>query len=324
MEVNVPRIKKGAVARKIHFAEKRDAWLRHHRYLAMDSMRQMLKRPLSAALTWMVIAIALSLPTLMVMALLNLKQITGPLNEGAQLSLYLDQSVSTDRAEKLARELKQRPEIKSTRYISPNDGLREFKEFSGLGNIIDSLENNPLPALIVIQPMEETAATVEGLKIMLEALPEADTVQLDLIWVQRLNQISRIAERVVGVLGLILSMAVVLVVGNTIRLAIESRRDEILVIKLVGATDAFVRRPFLYMGFWYGLAGGIFAVIIVTTCYWYLHEPVTRLINTLSAGFIFESIHWWGTLLVIATSISISMFGTIMAVSRHIRAIEPT
>ena len=318
------KVKKGAVARKIHFAEKRDAWLRHHRYLAIDSMNQMLKRPLSTALTWMVIAIAISLPALMVMALQNLQQITGPLNEGAQLSLYLDKSVSVQRAEQLASELRQRPEIKSTRYVSPDAGLKEFKEFSGLGSIIDSLEDNPLPALIIIQPVEETAATVEGLKIMLEALPEANMVQLDLIWVQRLNQISHIAERVVGILGLILAMAVVLVVGNTIRLAIESRRDEILVIKLVGATDAFVRRPFLYMGFWYGLAGGLFALIMVTACYWYLHQPVTQLISSLSAGFTFESIHWWGGLVVILSSIAISMFGTIMAVSRHIKAIEPT
>lgn len=317
-------IKKGAVARKIRFTERRDAWARHHKMLAVDSLMQMLKNPLSSMLTWMVIAIALSLPALMYLFLLNIQGLVEPLEEGAQLTLYLEKSLPVKQGVNLANDLNQRPEIFTADYISADTGLQEFKAFSGLTDVIDSLDENPLPAVIIIQPVNDSMTEVESLKIMLESLPDVTEVQLDLIWVQRVNQISQLAEKLVGFLSVLFSMAVLLVVGNTIRLAIESRREEILIVKLVGGTNAFVRRPFLYMGFWFGLAGGLVAWLFISICFYVLAEPAETLFSSLGDNYHLITLNIPGVFLLLLVAISISLLGSVLAVGKHIRAIEPS
>ena len=316
--------RKGAEVRQVRFSERRDAWLRHHRTLALDSLMQMLRRPISSMLTWMVIAIALSLPALMYLLLLNVQHVVGPIESGAQLTLYLDEQKVGSAGQALSDELQLRPEIAETEFVSAAAGLAQFRAYSGLDDVIDSLGDNPLPDVIVVKPVDTTAASVESLKIMLEGLPEVTDVQLDLIWVQRINQISQLAETLVGFLSVLFSMAVLLVVGNTIRLAIESRRAEILVVKLVGGTNAFVRRPFLYMGFWFGLAGGLVAWGLIALCFFFLSAPAEQLLASLGSNSSLMQLGFGGVLLLLVTAVSISLLGTIIAVGRHIRAIEPS
>lgn len=318
------KAKKGAEIRRVRFSEKRDAWLRHHRSLALDSLMQMLRRPVSSMLTWMVIAIALSLPALMYLFLLNVQQMVGPIESGAQLTLYMDVSRGGGAGQKLADDLALRPEISETQFVSAAQGLEEFRAYSGLTDVVDSLETNPLPDVIIVKPVDTSAAAVESLKIMLDGLPDVTDVQMDLLWVQRINQISELAETLVGFLSVLFSMAVLLVVGNTIRLAIESRRAEILVVKLVGGTNAFVRRPFLYMGFWFGLAGGLVAWALISLCFYLLSEPASQLLASMGAQTELLQLDFAGVLLLLVAAVSISLLGTIIAVGRHIRAIEPT
>lgn len=318
------KAKTGAEIRRVRFSERRDAWLRHHRSLALDSLLQMLRRPVSSMLTWMVIAIALSLPALMYLFLLNVQQMVGPIESGAQLTLYLDARTVGDSGQKLADDLALRPEISETRFVSAAQGLQEFRAYSGLSDVIDSLDANPLPDVIVVKPVETTMASVESLKIMLDGLPEVTDVQMDLLWVQRINQISQLAETMVGFLSVLFSMAVLLVVGNTIRLAIESRRAEILVVKLVGGTNAFVRRPFLYMGFWFGLAGGLVAWALISLCFYLLAEPASQLLASMGTQTELLQLDFAGVLLLLCVAVGISLLGAIIAVGRHIRAIEPS
>lgn len=320
----VAKTKKGAVARKIRFTERRDAWLRHHKLLAVDSLVQMLKKPLSSMLTWLVIAIALSLPALMYLFLLNIQSLVEPLDEGAQLTVYLEKSVPDRVGQGLAEDLNQRPEIFVADFISAQQGLDEFRAYSGLNDVIESLDTNPLPGVIVVQPVNDDLVAVESLKILLESLPDVTDVKLDLIWVQRINQMSKLAENLVGFLSVLFSMAVLLVVGNTIRLAIESRKEEILVVKLVGGTDAFVRRPFLYMGFWFGLAGGLVAWLFISICYFVLSDPAEKLFLSLGDQYQLISLNMGGVLLLLIASILISLLGSVLAVGRHIKEIEPT
>jgi len=316
--------KKGAEVRQVRFSERRDAWLRHHQTLAVDSLVEMLRRPISSMLTWMVIAIALSLPALMYLFLLNVQHVVGPIESGAQLTLYLDGAKVGQSGQKLAEDLQQRPEIAATEFVSAAQGLQQFREYSGLDDVIDSLGENPLPDVIVVKPVDTTAGSVESLKIMFEGLPEVSDVQLDLIWVQRINHISALAETLVGFLSVLFSMAVLLVVGNTIRLAIESRRAEILVVKLVGGTNAFVRRPFLYMGFWFGLAGGLVAWGLIALCFYLLSEPAAELLASVGSSGELVQLGFGGVFLLLVTAILISLLGTVIAVGRHIRAIEPS
>lgn len=316
--------KAGASVRKVSFAERRDAWFRHHRYLARDSLVQLIRNPVSTMLTWLVIAISLTLPAIMYLVLINLQQLTAPLSEGAQVTVYLNPQFSEQRGRELAGELTARPEIKQADFVSSDQGLSEFQSFSGLGDVLASLDRNPLPAVIKVQPVQQQASEVEALKLLLEGLPEADDVQLDLLWVERLNRIAQIASRLVVVLSCLLGIAVLLVVGNTIRLAIESRRDEIIIVKLVGGTNAFVRRPFLYQGLWYGIAGGLAAWLLVSISYWYLQSPVNRLMTSLTGSFQFVSLSGQDIILLVAGSVLISLCGAALAVRRHIRQIEPS
>lgn len=316
--------KQGAVARKIRFTERRDAWFRHHKMLAVDSLVQMLKKPLSSMLTWLVIAIALSIPALMYLFLLNIQSLVEPLDEGAQLTVYLKKSVSDHAGLGLAEDLNQRPEIFVADFISAQQGLDDFKAYSGLGDVIDSLDSNPLPGVIVVQPVNDDLVAVESLKILLESLSDVTEVKIDLVWVQRINQMSQLAENLVGFLSMLFSMAVLLVVGNTIRLAIESRKEEILVVKLVGGTNAFVRRPFLYMGFWFGLAGGLVAWLFISICYFVLRDPAEKLFLSLGDQYPLIGLNFGGVLLLLFASIFISLLGSVLAVGRHIKAIEPT
>lgn len=314
---------RGATVRKVRHSEKRGAWFRHHRTVALGSLFQLIRKPISSFLTWMVIAIALSLPALFYMAMANVSQVTQGLHKTQQISLYLNEWVSSSRGQELATELNQRTEISSTRYISAAVGLQEFSQYSGLSTLFEDLSVNPLPNTIVLIPNTDDPAMVEGLTLILSGLPEVDDIQLDMQWVHRLNQIGLILTRVIWLLSGVFALAVVLVVGNTIRLSIESRREEILVIKLLGATNAYVRRPFLYMGFWYGLLGGLAATALVNYCYYLLQAPVTALASSFESSTQLAGLGVEGTFLLLVGSIVVSLFGSMVAVGRHIRQIEP-
>lgn len=303
-----------------------DIWFQRHAQVAISSLGRLASLPLSSLMTSAVIGIALALPIGLHVLLDNLQSVSGGWESGASISLFLKQEISDAQAETLAQKLRQHQRIDSIQVISKDSALQEFRQLSGFGEALDALDNNPLPALLVIQPKPSfsTTETAQLLVRELGLLPEADIVQLDLQWVRRLQAITRIAQRGVLVLASLLGLAVLLIVGNTIRLEIQHRHAEIEINKLIGATDAFIRRPFLYTGFWYGLFGGIIAWLLVAISISLLSGPVANLAVLYQSAFDLSSLGIDTVLSLLAGSAGLGLAGSWLAVGKHLSAIEPS
>ncbi len=302
-----------------------DAYLDHHRQVARDSLRRLLQRPLSSLLTWAVIAIALALPAGLFALLSNAEQLGQHWSGTPKITLYLDLRVAETEAYRLQQSLQQRQDVAEVTYISPQAALTEFRQHSGLGEAIDYLDENPLPPVLVVTPAANlaSAAAVEALLKELQSLAQVERAQLDLAWVKRLYSLMLLVERLAWALGGMLAAAVFLVVGNTIRLNIENRREEIVVIKLVGGTDAFVRRPFLYTGLWFGLGGGILAWVLVFFWMLWLSVPVEELARLYFMEFELAGLSLEATLVLLFSGMMLGWVGAWVAVRRHLDAIEP-
>ena len=300
-------------------------WLQRHAQVALSSLGRLVRLPLSTLMTSAVIGIALALPMGLHLLLNNLQHVTGGWETGATISLFLKQEIGDQRAADLAETLERHQRIESVELIGKSAALEEFRQLSGFGEALEALDNNPLPALLVIQPKAAFSAP-EGAKTLVEELrklPEADIVQLDLQWVRRLQAITRIAQRGVLVLASLLGLAVLLIVGNTIRLEIQNRHAEIEITKLIGATNAFIRRPFLYTGFWYGLFGGTIAWIMVALSIGLLSGPVANLASLYQSTFDLSSLAPGSVFLLLGGSTGLGLGGSWLAVSRHLSAIKP-
>ena len=283
----------------------------------------MLATPLPTVMTVLVIAIALSLPAGLYVMLKNAEAISDDWDGSAQISLFLHFKTSAEQGRKLADTLAQRGDVKRTEYISRQQALAEFEEQSGFGDLLQELGENPLPAVVVVYPSVTDLDAAEALRLDLAAQGEVDLAQLDAQWVQRLYAILDLGRRLVVALSIGLALAVLLVIINTIRLAIESRRDEIIIVKLVGGTDAFVRRPFMYTGLWYGLGGCLIALLLIQTLLWWLDGPVQALSELYRSQFELSGLGLEVTFLMLTGSILIGLVGARLAVSQHIRSIEP-
>ena len=303
-----------------------NSYLANHRKIAKESFRRLIKHPLSSLMTWAVIGIALSLPAGLSVLLTNVQQLSSGWDGSAQITLFLKMNVSDDDAAKLALSLSIRPNIAQADFISRSSALDEFKSLSGFGEVLNYLDENPLPHVIVVKP-EKTLATVaqtDALQKELSTIRLVEKAQLDLQWVQRLHSMTELIERGVWALALLLALAVLLVIGNTIRLAIENRRDEIVVIKLVGATDGFVRRPFLYTGLWYGLGGGLIAFCLVQIALIWINGPISELASLYYSSFSLSGLNVESTLFLLGVSMLLGWSGAWLAVRRHLGDIEPS
>ncbi|MCU7848623.1 MAG: permease-like cell division protein FtsX [Candidatus Thiodiazotropha sp. (ex Lucinoma kastoroae)] len=301
-------------------------WLQRHAQVALASLGRLARNHLSSLMTCSVIGIALALPAGLHVMLGNLQSISGTWDSGASISLFLKQQIRDDQAASLAEKLRLHQRIEDVELITREKALAEFQALSGYADALEALDSNPLPALLIIQPKADftTAETAQLLVRELKLLPEAEIVQLDLQWVRRLQAITVIAQRAVVVLAALLGMAVLLIIGNTIRLEIQNRRTEIEITKLIGATNAFIRRPFLYTGFWYGLFGGIIAWLLVAISITLLSGPITRLANLYQSAFDLSSLGISTVLTLLLGSALLGLIGSWLAVGRHLSAIEPS
>lgn len=300
-------------------------YLARHLQVMLATLGQMIRSPMSNLMTIAVMGIALALPAGLHIVLKNVQQVTAQWDGAAQISLFLKQSVTNKQAAQLAKVLRQRQDVKSVTYITRNQALEEFRQNSGFGEALEALEENPFPALIIIYPNQQSdnLLNVQDMLLSFKQRPEVELAQLDLQWLKRLYAIIDFGKRGIWVLAAMLSLSVLLVVGNTIRLAIQNRRDEIEIIKLIGGTDAFIRRPFLYTGFWYGLSGGILSWSLVSLSIWFLSGPVSQLATLYDSDYSLSSMDLNSSLILIALSIGLGLAGSWLAVSRHLHAIEP-
>ncbi len=301
-------------------------FLQRHAQVALDSLGRLYRNGVSALMTAAVIGIALAMPSGLYLLLDNLQRLSGSWDGQASLSVFLKQEIDTDTARQLADSLATWPEIGAVQLVTPQQALQEFSEHSGFADVLGLLEDNPLPVVLIVTPATgQTDPTfADALQERLAALPQSDLVQLDLQWVQRLAAILEIARRGILVISALLALAVLLVIGNTIRLEIQNRREEILVTKLIGATNAFVRRPFLYSGTWYGIFGALLAWLLVETGFWLLSGPVAKLVGLYQSDFTLETLPLALLGLLVLTGVLLGLMGSWLAVGRHLHAIEPS
>ncbi|HSC05900.1 MAG TPA: permease-like cell division protein FtsX [Steroidobacteraceae bacterium] len=301
-------------------------YFERHAQTLVAALGRMTRQPLASFMTIMVIAIALALPAAFALLVTNARAATGAWDSAIEVSVYLKRDVSVAKAEQLAQTLRERPGVAGVQFIPADAALKEFREFSGFGPALDALTDNPLPHALIVRPTTDrtSPSAVDLLKRHLQNWPEVDLVQVDTEWVKRFHTMLDVLRRVLGLLAALLAAGVVVIVGNTIRLDIENRRQEIEVTKLVGGSDAFVRRPFLYTGFWYGLVGGALACGLVAFGLWLLQEPVNRLAGLYGSDFRLSGLDPRTMAALLGGGAILGWLGSWLAASRHLRAIEPS
>jgi len=313
----------GGVTQRTRFFGRLQSYRDHHREVAKSSLQKLAAVPVSTAMTVLLIAIAIALPSGFYVMFKNVRLLSHNWESGTQISLYLAGGVEESRGRLLAQELETGAAIARTRYISRSEAMAELQDWTDFGELLGELDENPLPAVIVVYPVSSDILETEGLKAALQKREEVDSAQLDAKWVQRLDAMLELGERLVLALGLGLALAVVLVIVNTIRLAIDSRKEEIIVMKLVGGTDGFVRRPFLYTGFWYGLGGGVLATILLQIVLFWVTPPVARLTSLYASDIELSGLKLGMIVTILGLSTTLGLFGALVAVGRHLREIEP-
>ena len=299
-------------------------WFKLHMRNCSGALRELGAQPIATLLTVMVIGIALALPGSLNLLVQNGRNLAGGWESARDFSVYMNVGSTETDAEKLAEELRGMPLVESVDITLAEEALAEFRETSGLGDVLDMLESNPLPHTLVIRPAELAApGELAELGEELGARDSIDLVKIDTQWVARLNAILDFLNRIVIIAAILLITAVIIIVGNTIRLDIQSRRDEIEVVKLLGASDGFVRRPFLYVGLWYGLIGGAVALLLLFGSGWLLTEPLERLIGLYETDLQLLGLDRNTVLAILGGGVLAGWGGAWTAVSRHLSEIQP-
>lgn len=296
-----------------------------HMQALLGSLGRLARQPLATLLTILVIAIALALPAALYLVVANMRGVTRGLDDTVQLSAYLSMATTESQAKEVSTAIASKSGVSGTELVSPDEGLAEFRQRSGIGDALKALPGNPLPWLVKVRPAppKDTAAAVEALAGEIRGMDGVDLVEADTAWVQRLHAIEDTMQRLVLLVATVLAAGVLAVVGNTIRLEINGRRAEIEVTKLVGGSNAFVRRPFLYSGLWQGLAGGLLAAGLVAGGLYALEPFIARLAAAYGSAFVLQglSIREWPV--VVGGGAALGFLGAWLAAGYHLRRIEP-
>ena len=300
-------------------------WFERHVQTLVGSLGRLWGHPFATLLTILVIGIALALPACLHVLVQNVRAASGGWSNALDISVYMKPSASLDDARQAAERIRKRRDVDEVTVIPADDALAEFRKSSGFGEALEALKDNPLPHALVVRPDAEyrEPSRVQSLTEELRRIPGVDIVQLDTEWVSRFNAILDIVRRVVLLAAGLFALGILVIVGNTIRLDIENRRDEIEVTKLVGGSDAFVRRPFLYNGIWYGLGGGLIAWLIVAVVVFVLSDPVQRIAGLYGSSFRLQGLGLPGWLALMAGGIGLGWLGSFIAATRELRGIEP-
>lgn len=302
-----------------------DVLLLHHLQVLISSLGRMWRTPLSSALTAAVLGVALALPTGLYLLLENVRALGEDWHGKPRISLFLRTGVDGTQAVAVSEGLASLEQVARVQTITPQQALQEFQELSGFAAALEALGENPLPAVLVVEP-SAALADPDALRRFAATLGQRDEVdfaQVDIRWVQRLHAILDIGQRGVLVVGTLLALGVLLIIGNTIRLEIENRREEIVVIRLVGGTDAFVRRPFLYSGLWFGLLGGVLALAMVLASTMLLAAPVRVLAELYQSDFALSGLGAGGSATLVGIGALLGLAGAWVAVARHLGRMQP-
>lgn len=296
-----------------------------HLQQAIGSLGDLWRTPFTSVMTVFVLGISLALPATLHLFVKNAQQVGEQWDSASQITLFLKLSTSEKSAENFVKRIRLYPEVANVSYISANKALKEFKVLSGFGDALEYLEGNPLPATVLVTPTQRASQVqaVGELLVKLKGEREVEQGKLDLEWLTRLAAIASLIEDVVFSVALLLCLSVVLIVGNTIRLAILNQKEAIAIMKLVGATDSFIQRPFLYCGVWYGVFGGLLSWIVVGVLAQYLGNAILNLTDLYGSDFAFQSLQFSEALTLIGFAVSLGLLGSYISVRQHIKNIEP-
>ncbi len=299
------------------------AWSRRHAYSLLSSLGSLLRQPLASAMTIIVLAIALSLPVLLHSSLKNFQQIGQDWQRLDTLTVFLADGTGQDEAEELAARIAGWEAVETVSEVTPDQALEELREEAGFAEAVEALSENPLPWVLEVTPGGLSEAQLNQLVRRMEGLDPVEMVLVDLRWLNRLENMLEVLDTVIWLLAGLFALAIVFVVGNTIRLDINNRKEEIEVMALVGATDSFIRRPFLYAGLWFGLAGGLLAWLMVLGSLAFLRAPVARLAASYDSPFRLLPPDTTAVAVLIAGASLLGLAGAWVAVTRHLRHFSP-
>lgn len=300
-----------------------NTWLSHHWHAFFLALRRLAGAPLASLLNITVIGVAFSLPTGVYMLLGNVQNFSGQLSGAPQLSVFLKPGTDKIAIEKLESHLRQHPQIASFRFISKDKALKQLKQKSGLADAVNSLTRNPLPDAFIIDAKSASPETLKQLRAEMLKWPDSEHVQLDSAWIERLNALLKLGQLAVLILAALLSFALIVVTFNTIRLQILTKRDEIEISKLIGATSNFIRRPFLYFGAIQGVAGGAIAWLIVAIVINLINSELTNLVQLYAVDFHLYHISFEDSISLLLFSSWLGWAGSWLSVASHLWQIEP-
>jgi len=300
------------------------SWVHHHRQAASSSLLRALRVPVATGLTWLVVGIALALPASLLVILQNIEAVTSDMRSPARFSVLLESGTSLNSAQDILSRVESRVDVRDVTLIPKDQALARFAADTGLVGLLDSIPDNPLPHTLLVNPLASVES--EGLSELAQGLKVVrgvDQVVFDTLWQARLAGVLQAGRRLVMGIGLLMMMGAVLILANTIRLAIDARRDEIVVIKLIGANNAYARRPFLYTGLWSGFGGGLLGAIMVGAFFIYLSEPVNQLLQLYNSDRRFTGLGIMGVLNMMFLGGTLGLLSAWHAATSQLRELEP-
>ncbi|MGB8857515.1 MAG: permease-like cell division protein FtsX [Burkholderiales bacterium] len=299
------------------------AWLRQHQRAFFAAWRRMAQQPLVSIFSVVVIGIALSLPTALFVALQNFNALAGHINAEPQLSLYMAAGATPAETQQIESQLKARSDVANYRFIAREQALKEMKDSAGIADVLAALEKNPLPDAFIVRAKSSKPEFLAGMREEFLTWPKVEHVQLDSAWARKLASLNSLAQKMVSLLALILGIALVAITGNTIRLQILTQKDEIEVGKLIGATNRFIRRPYLYFGTLQGLLGGLCALGIVFFSIRWLGSNLIELLQLYESDFRIAPLSMRNGAIIAGMSALLGWLGAFVSVAMYFRKILP-
>ncbi|MFA6302476.1 MAG: permease-like cell division protein FtsX [Legionella sp.] len=300
------------------------SYFAYHGQAVLHSLNLLCRRPLATLMTVLVIAIALALPVLFWLFTYNLNKFTSGWQQGGHISLYVKASLNQRDQQELMKKIQNIQAVGQVVFISPQEGLAELTKQEGMHDIMRYLPDNPLPAVIEVTPavLVDSAAKLDVLLSHLKGLSQIEQAKVDMDWINRVHAFSGFVAKTTKVLMAFLALVVILIIGTTLRLTIHSRQEEVQVLKLIGASESFIMRPFLYSGIWYGLAGAIIAVFTVNIVVLSLGMAANQLAMVYQMHYPLEGLSLIQIVLLLFFAITLGWVGAYLSVKRQLASIE--